>query len=427
MSGALVTLIALALAVVGFVVWARRDLAHDLATSYAFSHRRFRTTGSKVALFIGALILFSAPIGFSWIGIGDLHLPKELIPGLPLNEKWTIVGINAATYTIGALGMNLLIGNTGQVSLGHSGFIALGAYSIGYFGTDLTIGGKHIPSWLWVLIAGVLGALLSAAIGPFALRLRGNYLAMVSLLLVFGAEHVIKNWESFTGGDVAPRNDLPGFTLTLFPDKPIRFRDQGEVSVFDVFFAPEGTSWVNRYYYWLCLAFAAIAVVVARNILRSRQGRAMMAVRDRDLSAEVIGVRQMYTKTGAFAVSGAFAAVSGALYASHLGSVQPASFALGFSIQFIAMIVIGGVGSVLGSVLGAISIAAIFDLIKASQPVLENLPFIQLDPAKRGLTLDLLSVLLYGVLIVVFLIYFPTGIAGVWQRVRRYFATWPFR
>jgi branched-chain amino acid transport system permease protein len=421
-SGAIPTLIALAAALAGIVLWAKRDLNARLVTSYEQEHRRFKTLGSKVGLVLAGILFISAPVGFSWIGFGSFHLPNQLIPGLPLNDKWLVVGLYAAIYTIGAIGMNLLIGNTGQVSLGHSGFIALGAYSTGYFGQDLTIGGKHLPSVLWVIIAGILGAALSAAIGPFALRLRGNYLAMVSLLLVFGADHVIKNWESFTGGDVQPRTDLPGFTFTIWPGKSIRFNDGGETTFFDSFFFTKAQG-----YFWLCWVFAAIALVVGRNILRSRQGRAMMAVRDRDLSAEVIGVRQMYTKTSAFALSGAFAAVAGALYASYLSSVQPAAFALPFSVQFIAMIVIGGVGSIFGSFLGAIAIAAMFDLIRSSEPVLGKLPFIQLDPSKRGLTLSILSTLIYGLMLVLFLIFFPTGLAGLWARLRRYFSSWPFK
>ena len=421
MPGSVLTAVALVVAFIGFVLWDRRDVAQPLSVSYADDHRRFRTRASKVALFLGAIAFVSAPVGFSWIGIGSFHLPTQLIPGLPLNDKWLIVGLTAAIFTIGAIGMNLLIGNTGQVSLGHSGFIALGAYSTGYFGQDLTLGGKHLPSLVWVLIAGVLGAVVSAAIGPFALRLRGNYLAMVSLLLVFGAQHLALNWESLTGGDASPRNDLPGFTFTMWPGKALRFNDAGETSFFDTFFFTK-----NQGYFWLCWFFALIAIVVGRNVLRSRQGRAMMAVRDRDLSAEVIGVRQMYTKTGAFALSGAFAAVAGALYASHLSSVQPASFGLGFSILFVAMIVVGGVGSVFGSVLGAFAIAGLFDAIRSLEPVLKHLPLIQLDPGQRGLSLSILSTGIYGLLLVLFLVSFPTGMAGLWLRVRRYFSTWPF-
>ena len=422
MPGAVYVLAALVAAVAGLTVWQRRDAANNLVTSYGVEHRRFRTLGSKIGLAVGALLLISAPVGFSWIGYKGLHLPTQLIPGLPMNEKWLLVGILAAVYTIGAIGMNLLIGNTGQVSLGHSGFILVGAYSTGYFGQDLLIGGKHLPSILWVLIAGVLGALISAAIGPFALRLRGNYLAMVSIFIVLAAVHVATNWISFTGGDVAPRTDLPGFVFTVWPGKAIRFNEEGSSNFFDTWFLTK-----NQGYFWLCWAFAVVAIVVGRNLVRSRQGRAMMAVRDRDLSAEVIGVRQMYTKTWAFAVSGAFAAVAGALYASYFSSVQPNSFALDFSIQFIAMIVIGGVGSVYGSVLGAIVIAALFPLFQEGQDLLKGLPLIQLDGTKQtGLTLDLLAVLVYGLALILFLMFFPTGLAGLWAKIRRYFATWPF-
>jgi branched-chain amino acid transport system permease protein len=417
----LFTLFVLAVSFLGLFFWARRDQLAPLVSGYAQEHRRFKTVGSKVGLAIGALLFISAPVGFSWIGIGGTHLPNRLIPGLPMSDSWLTVGVFAGIYAIGAIGLNLLIGNTGQISLGHSGFICLGAYSTGYFGQDLTIGGRHLPGLLWVLIAGVLGAAISAAVGPFALRLRGNYLAMVSLLLVFLAQHISLNWVSFTGGDVQPRNDLPGFTLTLWPGKPIQFRDAGDAIFFnDFFFTPVQS------YFWLCWAFVAVAALVARNLLRSRQGRAMMAVRDRDLSAEVIGVRQMYTKTWAFAISGALAGIAGALYASYLSTVQPASFALDFSILFVAMIVIGGVGSIQGSILGAIAIAALLDVIKLAEPILAKIPGYQDNPAKPGLTFSVLNQLLYGVLLILFLMFFPRGFAGLWQRLRRFLAGWPF-
>lgn len=422
MSGALLTVVGLVAATMLLVVWARRDLAHGLVVRYTQEHRRFRTVGSKVGLAVFALLLISAPIGFSWVGIGSVHLPHAFLPGLPLNEKWLYVGILAAVYTIGAIGMNLLIGNTGQISLGHSGFISLGAYSTGYFGVDFKPFGHHIPSLLWLLIAAVLGGVIGAVIGPFALRLRGNYLAMVSILLVVGAQHIAKNWTSMTGGDANPRNDLPSFVLTVWPGKSIRFKDGADSNFFDRFF-PTSTA----AYFWLCWVVAIVAVVLGRNLLRSRQGRAMMAVRDRDLSAEIIGVRQMYTKTWAFAVSGGFAAAAGAVYASFLGTVQPAEFALDFSILFIVMIVIGGVGSVYGSVLGAITVAVLRDAIKSAEGILQHLPGIQLNPAKRGITLEILSSLIYGLMLILFLIRVPTGLAGLWSRVRRYFASWPFK
>jgi branched-chain amino acid transport system permease protein len=421
MSGGILTLMALAAFAAGLVLWSRRDLANSLIVDYSQEHRRFRTVGSKVSFCLFGLLLVSAPVGFSWIGVGRAHLPHALLPGLPLNEKWLYVGILAAIYSIGAIGMNLLIGNTGQVSLGHSGFVALGAYSTGYFGVDFKPFGHHIPSLVWLVIAAILGALVGAVIGPFALRLRGNYLAMVSILLVVGAQHVAKNWTSLTGGEAVPRNDLPPFSLTIWPGKTILFKDGSDANFFDVFFPTTAAA-----YFWLTWAVALLAIVLGRNVLRGRQGRAMMAVRDRDLSAEIIGVRQMYTKTWAFALSGGFAALAGALYASYFGTVQPDSFALDFSILFIVMIVIGGVGSVYGSVLGAVAVAVLKDVIDSSKGILQHIPGIQLDPAKNGVTLDILSSLIYGFLLIIFLMFVPTGLAGLWARLRRYFASWPF-
>jgi branched-chain amino acid transport system permease protein len=426
MSGALLTLIGLALAFVVMVWWAKRDNARRLVGAYSGDHRRFRTTGSKVGLALGVATFISTPIGFSWIGMGKLHLPNQLIPGLPMNEKWLTTFVYAGIYALGAIGLNVLIGNTGQISLGHAAFIALGAYSTGYFGVDLFKG--KIPSVVWLLIAAVLGALVSAAIGPFALRLRGNYLAMVSLFLVFLAEHLAKNWETLTGGDAAPRNDLPGFDFSLWSNKSIEFRSQdtGETVFFgDYSFMPS-----QRGYFWLTWATVAVVAIVVRNVLRSRQGRAMMAVRDRDLSAEVIGVQQRYTKMWAFALSGACAALAGALYGSFLGNVNPASFNLGFSVNFVAMIIIGGVGTILGSVLGAVAFAVLFDavrtLFETQTKLLKHIPGVQTDPAKRGFTASVITDLVYGLLIVLFLRFFPAGLVGLWQRLRKWFRTFPF-
>ena len=425
MSGAILTVLLLTASAAAMIWWARRDEARRLVTSYGADHRRFRTTGSKVGLVVGALTFISIPIGFSWLGVGSFHLPKELIPGLPMNEKWLTTFIYAGVYALGAIGLNLLIGNTGQISLGHAAFVSLGAYSTGYFGVDVFSG--NVPSVVWLVLAAVLGALISAVIGPFALRLRGNYLAMVSLFLVFLADHVAKNWESITGGDVAPRTDLPGFHFSPFPGKLIEFKskDTSETVFFNNFFfnAKQG-------YFWLVWAVVLLVVLLARNLLRSRQGRAMMAVRDRDLSAEVIGVEQRYTKTWAFAVSGACAALAGAIYGSFLGNVNPSSFNLSFSINFVAMIIIGGVGSLLGSVLGAIAFAVFFDAIKTlfetQQKLLQHLPGVQTDPAKRGFTFLVFTDFFYGLLIVLFLRFFPLGLVGVWHRIRRWLRTFPF-
>jgi branched-chain amino acid transport system permease protein len=425
MSGAFLTVAVLVFGTIGMFLWAKRDSARRVAGVYADEHRRFATTGSKVGLVVGLIAFVSAPIGFSWLGVGSFHLPNQLIPGLPMNDRWLTTFIYAGVYALGAIGLNLLIGNTGQISLGHAAFISLGAYATGYLGVDLLDG--KVPSVVWLLLIALLGALVSAAIGPFALRLRGNYLAMVSLFLVFLADHLAKNWESLTGGDVAPRSDLPGFDLTLVPSKMIEFRskDTGETVFFGNFFFKD-----KQGYFWLTWAVVAIVAILVRNLLRSRQGRAMMAVRDRDLSAEVIGVEQRYTKMWAFAVSGACAALAGALYGSFLGNVNPASFNLGFSINFVAMIIIGGVGTLMGSVLGAIAFAVLFDAVKAlfetQQKLVAKIPGIQTDRARRGFTDLVITDLVYGLLIILFLRFFPLGLVGVWQRFRKWLRTFPF-
>ncbi len=267
----------------------------------------------------------------------------------------------------------------------------------------------------------VIGALVATAIGPFALRLRGNYLAIVSLVLVFGAEHLVRNWDTLTGGEGNPRA-VPPLQFTIWPGQNIVLRsaDDGSTVILDRLYYPDkfGYFWVI----WLCVGLCAL---LARNLLRSRQGRAMMSVRDRDLSAEVIGVRQMYTKTWAFAVSGGMGALAGALYGSFLGRVNPTSFGVSLSITFVAMLVIGGVGTVSGSILGAALYALSFEFIRYHQEFLSNFPLVQTDPAKKGLTTEKLPVILFGFFTVIFLIRFPAGLTGLWAKARQYLRTWP--
>ena len=182
----------------------------------------------------------------------------------------------------------------------------------------------------------------------------------------------------------------------------------------------------NQGYFWLIWAFVLISVVAAKNLVRTRQGRAMQSVRDRDLSAEVIGVNLARTKTMAFAVSGALAALSGALYGSYLQSVTPEFFNLGLSIQYVAMIIVGGVGTVFGSVVGAISVGSIERLIDRFRWLFQWIPFLNLSPSGRGITLQNFVRMVFGGFIISFLMFFPLGIAGLWHRIKRYFQTWPF-
>jgi branched-chain amino acid transport system permease protein len=422
MSGGVYVVIGLAatIALTAFLVV--RDSRARLAGNYAHDLRQFRGNGRKIAMLLAGLLWISLPVGWSWIGVGGTHLPNSWIPGMPFTEKWLFVMCQAGVFAIAAIGLNLLLGNTGQISLGHTAFLYIGTFTLAYFGADFTrIGGKPLPSIVALILAMIVGALIAAAIGPFALRLRGNYLAIVSLVLVFAAEHIVKNWDTLTGGEGNPRA-IPPLTFAVWPGQSVQLRsaDDGSTVVLDRLFFPDkfGYFWVI----WLCVGISA---VVARNLLRSRNGRAMMSVRDRDLSAEVIGVRQMYTKTWAFAVAGAIGALAGALYGSFLGTVNPSSFGVSLSIQFVAMIIVGGVGTVSGSIMGAVMYAVSFEIIRYHKGFFANFPLVQTDQAKKGLTVENMPTILFGLFTILFLIYFPTGLAGVWAKCRAYFRTWP--
>ncbi len=417
-------------AVIAFVVVAcLRDHRVRMSTSYSTDMRLFRSNWSKGAILVGLLLFVSVPAGFSWIGYGGAHLPAKLIPGLPMSDFWLSVMCFAGIYALGALGLSLLIGFTGQISIGQSFFVGLGAYSVGYFGKDWTpFGDKPLPFLAWFLIAGFLGAAISALVGPFALRLRGHYLAVISIGLVITFEWLANfPFKSITKGS-GGRNDLPPAALTIWPGKTIYFSvpdaDRGAGDLF-------GFTWSKEaMHFWLIWATVIIGLIVAKNVVRSRQGRAMMAVRDRDLSAEAIGVSQAYTKVWAFALSGAYAAFAGALYASFYSYAKPDTFGgpsgLAFSIQFVVMIIIGGSGSLLGPVLGGVAVAALDFLIERFHWVVDWMPFVQENPAARGMTVPRFVKVLQGLIIIVFLMFAPQGINGLWQKTKRYLSTWPF-
>jgi branched-chain amino acid transport system permease protein len=427
MSGALITLFLCAVSGAFMLTWARRDAKRRLVTSYGTELRVMRSNWVKLSVALGALFFISAPIGFSWLGYKSFHLPSKLIPGLPMGEFPLAVLNFAGIFALGVLALNMLTGYAGQVSLGHATFIGAGAYAAGYFGQNLKFGGNHLPFLIWVLLAGVIGALISGIVGPFALRLRGDYLAVITVGLLIFAEHIFNAWADITGGTPG-RSNLPQPVITVWKNKVMNFSTvDGESDFFGVLYSR------NQGYFWLVWAFVVVAVILCHNLARSRQGRAMMAVRDRDLSAEAIGVVLSQTKLKAFAVCGALAGISGALYGSYIQSVTPEFFNLNLSIQYVAMMIVGGSGTILGSVLGAVVVGSLervtdhFKWIFSRQPLKTVFFFVSADSNGRGIKLPNFVRLLYGVLIVVFLIYFPNGVTSIWTRIKRYFVRWPFR
>lgn len=319
-------------------------------------------------------------------------------------EFWVSVLNNAGIFAIGAIGLNLLTGYTGQVSLGHAFFMGIGAYA------TVIVGVQHeLPLVVWLPAAAVAGGVVGGLVGPFALRLRGNYLAVVSLGLIFLGLHIFENWESVTGGSfgtsVTAEFDVFGF-------------DFADIEALD----SQGRR--TRGLFWLIWGVVFIGVIVAKNIVRSRPGRAMQAVRDRDVAAEVIGVSLARYKIGAFALSGAYAAVAGALFAANQQFVNPAdSWNLQTSIQYIAIIIVGGVGTIFGGVLGALFLGAVPEIVSRYST---SIPFVATRAGEDGLTVFQLNRAIFGLLIVAFLVFEPRGLAAVWLRTKAYFRTWPF-
>jgi branched-chain amino acid transport system permease protein len=329
------------------------------------------------------------------------------IPGAFSNYVLGVLTL-CGVYAIGAIGLNLLTGYAGQVSLGHAFFFGAGGYAAAYLGAE-----KEWPLLAYLLAAGLIGFAVGALIGPFALRLRGNYLVIVTLGLVFIGEHLWKNWDSVTGGG-------SGTSVRNAPTSIGSF-DFKDLNVAGTVYEKE------QGLFWLVWAIVALVALLAKNIVRSRAGRAMQAVRDRDLSAEVIGVNLFRYKVGAFAWSSGFAALSGALYGIVTNRLETSIFNLFLSITFVAMIIIGGVGTIFGAVLGALFVSGGQQFISRNGDLFFFDPIIISSPGDSGyFSIGEFNNLLFGLFIVLFLMFEPRGIAALWLRFRTWLATWPF-
>jgi branched-chain amino acid transport system permease protein len=335
-----------------------------------------------------------------------LVLGAATCPFLVTSEFWLSVLLFVGATAIGALGLNLLTGFTGQVSLGHAFFLGLGAYTACYLGNpvDGDPAGRGLPMLVWLPLAAVVPALVGLAVGPAALRLKGNYLAVVSLGLVFLGAHVFKEWESVTGGSDGTSVALP-------------------LSVGPVDFAGIGDLTRNQSLFFLVWALVGLTALACKNLVRTRPGRAMQAVRDRDVAAEVIGVSLARYKLGAFAISSGLAGLSGALYAVVLTFIEPGTWSLPLSIQFVAMVIVGGIGTTMGGILGALFIGALPEVVKHYS---DAIPFVAHTATEKGLSLPQLNQILFGLSIVLFLVLEPRGIAALWLRAKAYLRAWPF-
>jgi len=330
---------------------------------------------------------------------------------LQLDDTWLEVLARCGVAAIGAIGLNLLTGYTGQASLGQAAFLGVGTYTAAWFGVQ-----QDLPFLVWLPLCAVAGGLAGAVIGPFALRLRGNYLAIVTLGVLYVAQYVFVNWDSLTGG--------PSGTRTAAPVKIFGLDFDNLQIGAESFTRRQGLV-------WLIWAIVFVVALLAKNIVRTRPGRAMQAVRDRDVAADVIGVSLGRYKVSAFVLASALAAVAGGLYGVVNRQVSPDAFGgapgLLLSIQYVAMIIVGGLGTIGGSIVGALVVSGLPQVITRISSS-TDLPLVKGDAGGSPGIVDVfvLNQFLFGFLIVAFLLFEPRGLAGVWLRIRTYFKGWPF-
>jgi branched-chain amino acid transport system permease protein len=294
---------------------------------------------------------------------------------------------------IGALGLNILVGYTGLISIGHGAFMSVGAYTAANLVVRL--------GWPWpvnLLLGGLMAAAIGAVVGIPSLRIKGLYLAIATLAGQLIIEWIINHVTFISGGVQAsievPRPEVFGYVIHS-----------------------------QRDMYFFLLTFVVLAIVGTMNLMRTRVGRAFIAIRDQDIAAEIIGINIFRYKLIAFAISSFYAGVTGVLYTYYFGIANYEQFQITVSIDYLAMIIIGGLGSVLGSIFGAAFITLLPILIRyameafggmflAQQQVLNLIPNLRL--------------LLFGGLIIFFLVVEPEGLNRLWRNIRSYFRVWPF-
>ena len=302
-----------------------------------------------------------------------------------------LITINALV----AIGLNILVGYTGQISMGHAGFFAIGAFT-----TVIFIVNWGFPLYIALPIAGFISSAFGFILGLPALRLKGPYLAIATLGFGMSITTIIKHMEFFGG-----RMGLQAPKLYLF-----------------------GTPMKDFHYYYVIMIIAVVMVIGALKLIKTRVGRAFIAIRDSDIAAEAMGVNLTYYKTLSFAVSAFYTGIAGGLYALILGFINPEGFTMIMSIAFLAMVVVGGLGSIMGSIAGA----ALLTYLDIKLQVVQDIPAV--GPALVAFSQKYMSmagisniaVIVYGLIMILIVLFEPLGIFGFWIRTKRYWKTWPF-
>ncbi len=337
--------------------------------NFASDERLWDSPTQRRAMLLFVLALFSLPL---WAG--DYMLAMACIVGI---------------HVIATLGLNLTTGNAGLISLSHGAFLGVGCYTVAWAAK------LGLPFYLCLPLGGALAAVLGLLVGLPSLRVKGIYLAVATLAAHFILTFVFREWDSVTGGvpgTSIPRARLFGFELIG-----------------------------DRRNFYLIFTVAVLGAVAARNLARSYIGRAFVAVRERDFSAEILGVHLLRTKLMAFALGAFYAGVAGGLLGYFYGAITPEYFVLTLSVFYLAAAIVGGLGTVLGSVLGAVFMTFVPEALR-----LVAHASTQWFPNAAGLLLPMQQVV-FGVLIIGFLVFEPHGLAALWARIRRSFHLWPFK
>lgn len=343
----------------------------------------------------------------SWLRVAMIVIVMVMPLYLPTSLLQT--GLFAMSAVVGAIGLNILTGTAGQLSLAHGFFLAIGAYGYVYFAASSSgpgvekVTGLGLPTVVALIMAVALAGFAGLLFSPVSGRLGGIYLGVASLSLVFIGQHIMFNASSVTGG-FSGRN-VPPFKLFGFT-----FADaHPNLLVLNVPFGQYERLW------YLALAFAIGSYIFAKNVLRSRPGRALQTVRDSAVAAAVLGVNVRRYKAAAFVLSSMYAGLAGVIYAMTFSHIVPDAFGLTLSIDFLAMIVIGGLGSVGGATLGAVFVIGLPNVLVQYSSVV---PFLA-EPGSGGVDPGRFARYVYGALIVLTVMFQPAGLAGLGRLMRR--------
>jgi branched-chain amino acid transport system permease protein len=341
--------------------------------------------GTLKETYIADAALFDSRTQKVWLAVGVALL---LLFPFMAGEYWLYLACLVSINVASASGLNILTGYTGLVSLGQAAFMGLGAYTVAILQAKV-----GTPFLLNILAGGVVAMLGGLIVGIPSLRVKGLYLAIATIAASFITHFLFANL-SFAGG-------TGGISLP-----PARLFDVALDTSFRL--------------YWVIVPITILMLLGAANLFRTRVGRAFIAIRDRDISAEVLGIPLLRYKLLSFGLSSFYAGVAGGMWAYFFRVVTPESFPLLMSIFFLAAIIVGGMGTILGAILGAVFMTMVPELLKLVFDLLPN-------NTELTVFLSPVRTIIFGLLIIGFLVFEPHGLAEVWRRIRRFFHLWPFR